>query len=247
VTGAAGGIGEKTAELMLGQGASVFLVDLDADRLSATADKLKNLGTLGHFSCDLTDSEAIDAMVSTCIDTIGGIDILINNAGVECVSPLEDIPLDKMSRALDINLKAVLMTTRAIIPVMKQQGGGSIVSVSSQAAKRGTPEISVYTAAKAGVLGMTRSLAIELAPIIRLNAVCPGIVKTDMMARHYRKMSEIEGIPYEEAERQFDEFIPLRRQQTAEDVANGIVFLASDSASEITGQALNICGGMVMD
>ena len=247
ITGAAGGIGKATAARFLAEGAQVVLADLNHEQLEAIANSFAEADRVVPVAGDVSNPADVTTLVEVAKERLGGIDVLVNNAGIECVTPLADSSLDQIDRTLAINLRGVLLVTRAVVPVMQSGNGGAIVSVASQAAKRGTPEVSIYSATKAGVLGMTRSLAVELAPQIRVNAVCPGIVKTDMMSRHYRKMMAIEGISLEEAEKQFDSVIPLGRQQLPGDIASSIAFLASNQASEITGQALNVCGGMTMD
>ncbi len=248
VTGSAGGIGRAAAELFLRSGAAVTLFDRDEIRLAATATELANVGTVaGHIVVDLTDPDAVDVAVQQASSMLPGIDVLVNNAGIECVGGLEELSIATIARAIDVNLLAVLIVTRACLPHLRRSERAAIVSVASQAAKRGTPQVGVYSAGKAGVLGWSRSAAVELAPAVRVNAVCPGIVDTPMIERHYDQVHRIEGIARDKARREFESLIPLGRTQKPADIAKAIAFLASSDASEITGQALNVCGGMVMD
>jgi NAD(P)-dependent dehydrogenase (short-subunit alcohol dehydrogenase family) len=129
---------------------------------------------------------------------------------------------------------------------MQRQGSGNIVNISSQAARRGYPEISHYSASKAGVLGFTISLAVELAPTIRVNAVSPGMVETAMMRNNIDQTAAQKGISWDEAYAEWTSPIPMRRMQQPDHIAHAVLFLASDEASEITGEALNVSGGLVM-
>lgn len=248
VTGAAGGIGKETASLFCRVGASVFLIDKDESGLEEVAASLAVEGDLrGHFAADITAPDSVEAAIDEAVGVLEGIDTLVNNAGVECVGRLEEMPVESVRRGLDVNLLGTLLVSRLAIPHLVKSGKGSIVNLSSQAAKRGTAQVSVYSAAKAGVLGWARSAALDLAPAIRVNSVCPGIVDTAMIERHYENVFQLEGTPPEQAKQEFEALIPLGRTQKPADIANAILFLASPLASEITGQALNVCGGMIMD
>lgn len=248
VTGAAGGIGKETASAFCDAGASVFVIDKDEDRLKAAAASLASNGDLrGHFAADITDPASVESAIEEAVSVLGGIDTLVNNAGVECVGRLEEMPTETVRRGVDVNLLGTLFVSRFAIPHLAKSKRASIVNLASQAAKRGTAQVSVYSAAKAGVLGWARSASLDLAPTIRVNSVCPGIVDTAMIERHYENVFELEGIPPELAKQEFESLIPLGRTQKPTDIANAILFLASPLASEITGQALNVCGGMIMD
>lgn len=248
VTGAAGGIGFATAEVMARGGASVGLIDIDEARLGDAAAKLAKVGAVGGTAAvDVRDYEAVTAAVDNLVGKLGGLDVLVNNAGVECVGTLEGLEIDEIQRAVDINLLGVFYVTRAALPYLRKSEHASIVNLASQAAKRATPMVGIYSATKAAVLGWGRAAAVELAPTVRVNAVCPGIVDTPMIERHYDNVERLEGLARTDAQRQFESNIPMGRTQKPSDVANAIAFLASRDASEITGQALNVCGGMVMD
>ena len=248
MTGAAGGIGKETASAFCNAGASVFIIDKDDERLEASAAALAAIGDVkGYFAADITEIASVESAIEEAIKTLGGIDTLVNNAGIECVGRLEEMSTEMLRLGIDVNLLGTLLVSRLAIPYLAKSSQASIVNLASQAAKRGTSQVSVYSAAKAGVLGWARSAALDLAPTIRVNSVCPGIVDTAMIERHYENVFQLEGIPPEQAKQEFESLIPLGRTQTPADIANAILFLASPLASEITGQALNVCGGMVMD
>lgn len=248
VTGAAGGIGRATTEAFLRSGAKVTLFDLDLHRLAQTATELADLGSIASTcALDVRDVDAVDDGVRQAVETMGGLDVLVNNAGIECVGGLEDLTMAEIQRAIDVNLTGALVVARACLPYLRRSSHASIVNVASQAAKRGTPQVGVYSAGKAGVLGWARSAAVDLAPTIRVNSVCPGLVDTPMMDRHYDNVERLEGVDKATARAEFESHIPLGRTQKPADIASAILFLASTGASEITGQALNVCGGMIMD
>ena len=249
VTGAAGGIGRATAEVFLATGSRVVLADIDESRLEAPEEELRALGTVLASACDVTRLADVKRLVEFTAKEFGGVDVLVNCAGIGNGRKLVDLPEEELDRVLAVNLKGVILCCQAVLPHMHANRFGAIVNVASQAGKRGWPTISAYTASKAGVIGFTRSLAMEAAPDVRVNAVCPGIVQTEMLESYYQLQVSTRGITREEAiaEAKFEQSIPLGRIQEPKDIAAGIVFLASGEASEITGQALNICGGMAMD
>jgi NAD(P)-dependent dehydrogenase (short-subunit alcohol dehydrogenase family) len=199
-------------------------------------------------AADVTSSETVSAMLAKAADAMGGITALINNAGTNARGPLTDLPTDDIDRVIDVNTKGVILCTQAAIPYLGGADNASITSTASQAGKRGWPQIAVYCASKAAVIGFSRAMAVELAPSIRVNSVAPGHIKDEGMAW--------DGFADRKREDQsLDEFsadfaaaeIPLGRLQSAADIANGFVFLTSREASEITGEVLNIGGGVVMD
>jgi NAD(P)-dependent dehydrogenase (short-subunit alcohol dehydrogenase family) len=162
---------------------------------------------------------------------------------------ITDIPEERIDALLSVNLKGVILCAQAFAKAMYDEGDAVMINMSSQAGKRGWPELSVYGATKAGVLGLNRALAVELAPRVRVNAICPGYISEVGMAwRGWEARGNLEGSNAAEIGDQFAaENIPLQRLQSADDIANTAVFLASDEASEITGDAINVGGGVVMD
>jgi NAD(P)-dependent dehydrogenase (short-subunit alcohol dehydrogenase family) len=246
VTGAATGIGFAVAEAFVAEGARVLLADIDGGASQAAADALGGDDTAIGVACDVRHTESVERMIATAVDRWGGVDVLVNNAGVGRSKLLQDTTDEEIDAILDVNVKGVVLCTRAVLPLMYAHGAGAVVSVGSQAGKRGAPEVSVYSASKMAVVGFTRALAVEAAPTVRINAICPGLVSTDMMARNIDDTAEKLGIEREQAEAQWLAPVPLGRMQTPQKVAGAVLFLASDAASEMTGEALNFSGGMVM-
>jgi NAD(P)-dependent dehydrogenase (short-subunit alcohol dehydrogenase family) len=176
-------------------------------------------------------------------EKIGTIDILVNNAGVGAATPLVDLSDRDIDLNLDINLRATIMLTREVLRGMLTGDGGAIINIASQAAKRGFANISHYSASKAGVLGFTTSLAAEVGPKVRVNSISPGAVLTAMMENNIRKLQDEKGLSREGAMANWTAQTPMGRMQTPDDIANAVLFLASDAASEITGEGMNVSGG----
>jgi NAD(P)-dependent dehydrogenase (short-subunit alcohol dehydrogenase family) len=248
VTGGAGGIGLAIAEAFVRSGAQVAIFDRAAEELDGAVRSLSDAGSgsASGIECDLADAKAIVRCVDDTASRLGGIDVLVNNAGVGRSVPLVESSDEYIDSVLNVNLRAVLLMSREVVRVMQRQGSGNIVNISSQAARRGYPEISHYSASKAGVLGFTISLAVELAPTIRVNAVSPGMVETAMMRNNIDQTAAQKGISWDEAYAEWTSPIPMRRMQQPDHIAHAVLFLASDEASEITGEALNVSGGLVM-
>lgn len=237
VTGAAsnGGIGRTAAERFAEEGAKVIILDVSLSDAEAAAAQLgpDHLG----LEVDVTDEAAIAKAVAQTIERYGRIDILVNNAGVSQPAKTVDITRSEYDLILDVNLRGTLLCSQAVIPHMLQAGGGSIVCVSSVSGQRGGGILGGphYAAAKAGVLGLARAMARELAPNqIRVNCVAPSLIVTAMTA----------GRLSEEKEREVLAAVPLGRPGKALDVANSVLFLASDLSSYLTGVTLDVNGGM---
>lgn len=249
VTGGAAGIGKAIAAAFLREGATVLIADIDGDAAAATAEELASLGSISATACDVTDSAQTRALAAEAAARMGGTDVLVNNAGLAGRGPLATFPETQIDALLAVNLKGVILCAQAFAQTMYDAGDSTIVNMSSQAGKRGWAGLSVYGATKAGVLGLSRALAMELAPKVRVNAICPGhIAGTGMAWRNWSDMAADRGSAASDVGAEFAaENIPLGRPQTAEDIAHTAVFLASDEAREITGAAINVGGGVVMD
>ncbi|MEQ8698021.1 MAG: SDR family oxidoreductase [Bauldia litoralis] len=249
VTGAAGGIGFAIARLFAAEGAKVAVVDLDRAAAEAAAGKA---GAAAAFACDVTDAKAVKAMAADAIAALGRVDTLVNNAGVPGRGLLVDVDEALIDRVIGVNVKGVILASQAfarhLTEVGKAGDDASIVNMSSQAGKKGWPELTVYSASKAAVLGFSRGLAVELGPHVRVNSICPGYIREAGML--WRNWSQTEG-GNDGAEARGAAFAqahwPLARLQSPTDVANAALFLASTEAREITGQAINVAGGVVMD
>jgi len=249
VTGAAGGIGFAIAELFAREGAKVAVVDLDQAAAESAAERA---GAAAAFAVDVTDRAAVMALAERTAAAIGDVDTLVSNAGVPGRGPLSSLDEAAIDRVLAVNIKGVLLCAQAFEPSLTALGksgrDASIVNMASQAGKKGWPDLSVYSASKAGVLGLSRALAVELGPHVRVNSICPGYIREAGML--WRNWSQSEGGDAG-AEARGADFAaknwPLARLQGPEDVANAALFLASTDAREITGQAINVAGGVVMD
>ena len=235
ITGAARGIGAAIAEAFAAEGASRALLDREGDQCRATAERLQ-----AHaFDVDLADPASTRDVTQSAIDTLGGVDVLVNNAGILHMAPLLDITVDDWNRTFDINVRAMLLTTQIAARAMIEaaQGGGSIINMASMGGKVGSPNQAHYAASKAAVIGLTRVSAIELGEYgIRANCICPGYVLTEMGA----------ATRTPEMIAQWSALSPLGRCAEPGEVADMALFLASDQARYCTGQAMNVSGGMVM-
>lgn len=243
VTGGARGIGRAICAAYVAAGARVAV----ADRLEAEAAETS--AALGPdamaVAMDVTDREEIAAGVASVEARWGGIDILVNNAGVFNMAPIEEITFEDYRRQYDINVAGTLFTIQAVVPGMKRRGkGGAIVNFSSQAGRRGEPNIAIYCSTKAAVISLTQSLALEFAPHkIRVNAIAPGVVDTPMWDQVDALFAKYEHRAPGEKKRLVGEAVPLGRMGRPEDIADPCVFLASDDARYITAQTLNVDGG----
>lgn len=236
VTGAARGLGLAIARVLWGQGATVFLCDVDEDEGRRAA---ASLGERAHFiPLDVSDLEAVRRAVSEIQERTGGPHVLVNNAGVLYSTRLPDIPEAEWQHTFAVNVHGVFHCTQAVVDIMRDHGWGRVINVSSTAGKTvSTLGGAHYTASKSAVLGFTRAAAHELAPFgITVNAVCPGLVDTDMARRNTTP----------EQLRSLAARFPVGRVGVPEDVAALVAFLASDQAAYITGAALDINGGDLM-
>ena len=234
ITGGARGIGQATARRALQSGASVSLWDVDADRLEAAHHELSTLGTVTTVVVELTDDEAVQGAARSTLSAHGRIDILINNAGITGGNaPTWELAPDVWRRVIDVNLTGSFLTCRAIVPIMIANGYGRIVNVASVAAKEGNPNASHYSASKAGLIALTKSLAKELAPRnIVVNCITPAAARTEI----FSQMKQ-EHVDYMLAR------IPMGRFLELTEVASLICWLATEECSFSTGAVFDISGG----
>jgi NAD(P)-dependent dehydrogenase (short-subunit alcohol dehydrogenase family) len=249
VTGAAQGLGRGTAAAFLAEGANLVLADIDGDKVEVAAAELgaDAEGTAVAVRCDVSREDDVRALVGQAVSEFGGVDHFVNNAGTITISPLVDITEADWDRVIDVNLKGVFFGMKCVLPHMLERGSGSIVNIASQAGKRGNRFIAHYNASKAGVISLTQTAALEAAPNVRVNCVCPGVINTDLQEQEYEIVSRLTGESREEIKSQWIESMPLGRFQEVDDVADAVLFLASDYARQTTGEALNVSGGMVME
>jgi 3-oxoacyl-[acyl-carrier protein] reductase len=238
ITGGGTGIGRATALRLAGAGATVAVVDIQPDAAADTVRAIEAAGGRGlAVEADVTRRAAVEAAVERVRATWGGIDILLNNAGGSRPSRFLDMPEDEWDRMLDLNLKAVYLCARPVARLMVAQGAGRIVNVSSNLGVQGAASRVHYSAAKAGVIGLTKAMALELGPHgITVNAVAPGPTRTERMLG----MFSADDWAARAAS------TPLGRPGEPEDIADAVLFLVSDRARYITGQVLHVSGGLVM-
>jgi NAD(P)-dependent dehydrogenase (short-subunit alcohol dehydrogenase family) len=248
VTGAGRGIGRAIALELATLGARLIVAELDSTTGEQSASAVRALGREAvALTVDVTRRDDLARMVATALETFGRLDILVNNAGVFRAAPMPAIDDEHWDRVMDINAKAVFFACQVALPHMQAAGRGSIVNIASMAGKIGTPASLVYGASKAAVISLTRSLALAVAADgVRVNCVCPGFVETEMWSQLEQEMSAIQGITQAEFHARSLARIPLGRWETPEDVARVVGFLASERSGYITGEALNVSGGLVM-
>jgi 2-hydroxycyclohexanecarboxyl-CoA dehydrogenase len=234
VTGAGQGIGRAIADKLAAEGATVVVTDLDEASAKQTAAGLPGAVAI---RADVTDRQDVQAAVDRVMQQFGRVDVLVNNAGWDKASPFVDSDPADWDRAIAVNLYGVLHTCKAVLPIMAGQGGGAVVNLGSDAGRVGSSGEAVYSAAKGGVIALTKSLAREMARHqVRVNCVCPGPTDTALFA-------SFAGPKLREA---LTKAIPFRRLGQPADVANVVAFLASDEAAFVTGQTLSVSGGLTM-
>jgi len=257
------GIGRAIALRLAGEGADVAVADICREfeefpdyglgmweGLKSTADEVSALGVRGlPLRVDVTDSRLVDEMVAQTMDAFGHIDILVNNAG-GVVGPMPVLWIEEAAwnKTLAINATGTFLCSQRVARAMiARREGGKIINIASIAGKGRAPALAAYCAAKAAVLALTRVLAFELAASgIQVNAVCPGEVDTDLQRWGWQLEANFRGVPYDEVVSGEIEQIPLGRLEQPDDVANLVAFLASDQSDYMTGQAINVDGGIVM-
>ena len=248
VTGAGRGIGRATALELARMGADIVVAELDRAGADRTASEVKGLGRrVLIVPTDVTSRADLRAMADRARGEFGRIDVLVNNAGIYRAALPLDVTEEHWDAVLDVNAKAVFFASQAVLPAMIAQKRGNIISLASLAGKIGSRNNLPYNASKAAVISITKSLALaHAADGIRANCVCPGFVETDMWTMVAREQGALQGMAPEEFTRQRLAQIPLGRMETPQDVANVIAFLASSRAAYMTGQAINVTGGVIM-
>ena len=242
VTGAASGIGARAAIRLAGEGASLFLMDVNEAGLADTrAQILAAGGQAISCVCDVASESAVKAAVADALAVYGRIDILVNVAGVQITKLLVDTTREDYDKMMNVNLAGTYQTMHEILPLMKAQGSGAIVNCASELAFVGYHELAVYTATKGAMVSLSRSAALEAIPFgVRVNCVCPGATDTPIFwegeTDPVKRQALLDQVKIEK---------PIGRLITTDEVANGIIFLASDDASGIVGTNLVIDGGFI--
>ena len=251
ITGGGRGIGRAIALAFASEGADVVVAARTLDQvktvaaeIAKTSDYSKSLAVV----CDVSDSASVNKMFADVRENFGyDVDILVNNAGIAETSTINNTTDELWNKHLAINLSGTFYCSRAAMPAMLKNGWGRIINISSIAGKTGAPYISAYSASKHGVMGLTRSLAMEVGPSgVTVNAICPGYVDTDMVAQGIERIKTRTGKSAEEAVDYLKKLNPQNRLVTAEEVAALALLLASDEGRGINGQGLNIDGGSVL-
>ena len=245
VTGAARGIGAAIARMLAAEGARVTLLGRKAEALAALARELP--GEHGFVVADVADEAQVHAAFAQARAARGPVTLLVNNAGQAESAPFARTTLQLWQQMLDVNLTGTFLCTQAVLPDLLAAGGGRIVNIASTAAQKGYAYVSAYVAAKHGVLGLTRSLALELARRnITVNAVCPGYTETDILRESIANVVAKTGRSQEEARAQFAAGNPQQRIVQPQEVADAVRWLCGQGASAVTGQAISVSGGEVM-
>jgi len=254
VTGGGRGIGRGISLVLAREGADIAIADIDIENANHTAGEIRDLGRRAIVvHTDVSSSASAEGSVASAVEALGRVDILVNNAGVAGSHVGGGaITLEDFDACYQVNLKGIWIMSRAVVPHFKENGGGKIVNIASIAGRKGNSGLAHYSASKAGAINLTQSLANDLGPSnINVNAVCPGLLWTDMW-RSLEAM--IGGNPAPEAverRRYFEGFIqancPLRREQVPEDIGHAVAFFASEDARNITGQSLNVDGGIELN
>jgi NAD(P)-dependent dehydrogenase (short-subunit alcohol dehydrogenase family) len=240
VTGGSFGIGRAAAIAFAGHGAKVVVADWVEDKENETLNKIKSVGGEGVFiKCDVSNSEQVKKLFGETIERYGRLDFAFNNAGIEGTSaPTHECTEENWDKIIGVNLKGIFLCMKHEIPLMLKQGKGAIVNCASVAGLIGFPGAPAYVVSKHGVVGLTKTAALENAKQnIRINAVCPGIIRTAMIDRFTGKDKVVE--------KQFEDMEPIGRMGNPEEVAEAVIWLCSDAASFVTGHAMPVDGGWI--
>ena len=251
VTGGAQGLGAALCQRLAEEGCDVVVADLNLEGAQQTANIIADATgqKVIAVKVDVTNEAQVEAMVQAAIDAFGRLDIVVSNAGVLIAEAIWDFPADKWQFVMNVNLFGYMLVAKHASRVMLEQGSGSIIQINSKSGKKGSFKNSAYAATKFGGVGLTQSIALDLAEFgIRVNAICPGNLLdsplwVDSLYSQYAKKW---GITEEQVRQKYTDQVPMKRGCTYEDIGNVLVFLASDQSSYMTGQAINVTGGQEM-
>jgi ketoreductase len=248
VTGGGTGIGKAIAVQMAKNGAKVAIASRGREHIERTAEESKRLGLLMlPIQMDVRKKSDVERGVATIVAEWGAIHILVNNAGISGLSMISDPSDSKWYDVIDTNLSGMYLVTKTVLKHMPNHSAGRVINISSVLGKFGVPGYTAYCAAKHGMIGFTRALALEVVNRgITVNTICPGWVDTEMASLGINETAALQGITPEEFKAQAVAAIPIKRFLDADEVAEFVCYIASDAAKGITGQAINICGGQTM-
>ena len=251
ITGAGTGIGRAIALEMVREGVDLCITDLDlasAQRVAAEAQAVRGDARVLAAQLDVRDAASVAARVEDAVSKLGGLELAVNNAGVSSMKRVVDLTEEDWNFNMDINAKGIFLCCQAEVRYFLEKGvKASIVNTASMAGKKAAPLLAHYSASKFAVIGFTQALALEVAASgIRVNSVCPGYVRTSMQEREVIWEAALRGITPDEVRQDYLRAIPLGRLEEPEDVARVVVFLLSDRAAYMTGQAINVTGGSIM-
>lgn len=249
ITGGAQGLGEALARRLDSEGCKVAVADINLESAQKVAESLHDAIAV---KVDVSSEQQVDAMVNTTVEKYGRLDLLVSNAAILIAKPVIDFPGEQWKKMMDVNLFGYFLCSKAAARVMIPNRKGNIIQINSKSGKKGSYKNSAYAAAKFGGIGLTQSLALELAEFgIRVNAICPGNLLNSPLWNEgpnalFKQYSKNQGISEEQVRQKYLSQVPLGRSCEYDDIANVMVFLASDEASYMTGQAINVTGGQEM-
>jgi len=251
VTGGARGLGEAICHRLAREGAHMIVADLNLEGAERVAGDIMSHTDRRAISVevDVTEEVQVAAMADRAVQEFGRLDILVSNAGILIAGPLDEFPAEKWRAVIEVNLIGYFLCAKHAARVMKVQSSGVIIQINSKSGKKGSYKNSAYAASKFGGIGLTQSLALEMAEYgVRVNAICPGnLLDSPLWVNSlYGQYAEKWGITKEQVRQRYIDQVPMKRGCTYDDVANLVVFLTSDQASYMTGQALNVTGGQEM-
>jgi sorbitol-6-phosphate 2-dehydrogenase len=251
VTGGAQGLGAAIVARLAQEGAHVVVADLNLAGAQETANLVAQATgrRTWALAVDVSVEEQVEAMVNQTVETFGRLDIVVANAGIVISGPIEEFDLARWRKVVDVNLTGYFLCAKHAARVMKEQRRGVIIQINSKSGKKGSFKNGAYAASKFGGIGLTQSIALELAEYgVRVNAVCPGNLLDSPLWQDslYSQYAQRLGISEEEVRQRYVDQVPMKRGCTYQDVTNVVVFLASDQSSYMTGQAINVTGGQEM-
>lgn len=249
VTGGAQGLGEALAQRLNREGCKLVIADMNYEGAQNVANTMKDAIAV---KVDVSNEADVEAMVKAAVEKYGKLDLLVSNAAILTAKPVEEFPVEQWRKMMDVNITGYFLCAKHAAKAMIPNGRGNIIQINSKSGKKGSAKNSAYAATKFAGIGITQSLALELAEYgIRVNAICPGNLLDGPLWNQgpnalFKQYARNQGITEEEVRQKYLNQVPLKRSCQNEDIANVLVFLASDEASYMTGQALNVTGGQEM-